>query len=821
MTKDGSPIPGRPGMPHPAEDPSGQAATDPPPLSVHRVAEDFDDDGCLVRRRFYTAGGTEVDADGEPIPPRPANVPEDARHTARHGHWFLGRTEAGGMERRIGLHCFWETDGTLKDVEYHTLDGGLLARFGTGSPLVEADRAGDAAAVELCFDLGLGNNTLVAALAAREGRTALALRILAGDGDTPAHPPESAEPVRWGEVPEEAVWVADLSAWAVGDVDPATGSARGTWRLWWGIPRPEEGPRTVVDFFAYRPSLVRAPRRWRFDGPDEERTYDGAGELLLRRTYRRGRPDAETEYLPDGTVAHRRFPGNAHGDRVDPGERIEHGERVVRVERDGALVSEEWFAGDGEGARVAEVLPCGIRVAGEPVEWWRALDPAGGLIAEGPVRPGPEGGPVGEWTLHGEEYGSGSATVGFDFDSGEPAVRRGAGLGRFAHALHMWRTMPLPEALTGVADVEWAGYQPFFGNAEDFPFLLKGLAVPDERAADYARNRLREAMLHRQTPSGIAAPAMRYVIALAESRPDDEALLRLVRRIVTRDGVAHAALELKILHQDAATQDDGAAHYAWRGREPAYFDIYTSLATAVPTWARLAREAPGPIREIARHLLAAAPGEQAAAALRDCMTAEPARPGDRDRAALGDLLLCVSSNRGAPNSALVEPFLDDGDPLLAFCAARAWRGTTWAPQPRGYPVLRGLSGPDAPGAHRTAGSDASIAEQVAITGLPPEQFRRFLDHLLTGLGTVGPFLAADLARALGGILFPEVAYNENDRLTPEQRRFVEAVIGALESRTFTDVDMIEVLRCNGLPTTADTLRGLCRREDRRNRDGRG
>ncbi|MFI6501806.1 hypothetical protein [Nonomuraea typhae] len=55
--------------------PSRETTLDGLTESVRVMVRDFDDEGCFVRQRFYTADETEVDFDGEPIPPRPANVP--------------------------------------------------------------------------------------------------------------------------------------------------------------------------------------------------------------------------------------------------------------------------------------------------------------------------------------------------------------------------------------------------------------------------------------------------------------------------------------------------------------------------------------------------------------------------------------------------------------------------------------------------------------------------------------------------------------------------------------------------------------------------
>ncbi|QDY77950.1 toxin-antitoxin system YwqK family antitoxin [Streptomyces qinzhouensis] len=799
---------------HRPDGPSQETVMDQLPESVRSMVQDFDEDGYFIRQRFWTADGSEVDLDGEPIPPRPANVPEDAQHATRHGHWYLQRFAPDGEEPSVGLHRFWETGGALKGVEYHTIDDGLRARLDYRSPLIEAERYGDGRAVEQCLALGLGTSPGAALHAAHEGLTALARRLLSGETG-----PERAEftdprtePERREAIPDEAVWVAGLKSWVVGEVDGDTGAALGTWRLWLSRPHLDADQVIVAEFRDGRPVSRREYVPWRPEDLDEEWTYDAEGEVLLHRKYERGRRKAETEYLPDGTVAHRRF------HRTD---------RVERVERDEALVSEVWFAEDG--TRRAEVAPSGLLVEGEPVEWWRGLDASGAVIAEGPVEQGLKGGPVGRWKLYGVDGADGTERAMVVFDQMD--VRRDADLGQFAHGLHLWRTLPVPDVLAGVDDIDWSRYESFFGGSEDFPFLLKGLAVPDEFASGHALGVLWDGVLHQHTVSGIAGPAMRFVIALAESGRGDQSLLELILRVVTRDGSLDATRQLKELHTAAAGAKDPAGYFGENGVESSYHEIYSCLAAATPAWARLAAGTPGTsredqdardaredreAREMAVHLLAAAPGEAAAAALRDLLAAEAARGGARDRESLGDLLLCLGLVPGDATRDLVEPFLTDEDPLLAFCAALTWVRIGATPGPQVLRLLTGaltdLPALDGFGAHWFAEGDASGDALDVLSQLPPEHSRDCLEQMCALLDSAGTFVAPRLARSLLDIVFPTEAYGEGEPLTADQRRVVGALAGTVARWNFVNVDMNEVLRLNGLPCTADELRALCAKE---------
>ncbi|MEU5161692.1 hypothetical protein AB0G74_19075 [Streptomyces sp. NPDC020875] len=788
-----------------ADGPSRETGMDQLPETVRVMIQDFDEAGYFIRQRFHTADGTEVDPEGEPIPPRPANVPEVAQHTTRHGHWYHQRFEPCGEQRNVGLHRFWETDGTFKSAEYHTAEGGLLARIGPGTtgrgnPLVEAARAGDAAAVEACLALGLGTSPGAALHAAYEEQPELARRLTAeaaGDGGTERaeFTDPRAEPERRDGIPDDAVWVPGLLSWAAGTaLDPVTGAATGTWRLWRSKPYLQADQPVVAEFSEGRMVRRREYLPWRPDRLEGEWRYDG--DRVLHRSFERGVRDAETEDLPDGTVAHRRFDGDTR--------------LVERVERDGALVAEVWFAEDG--TRSAEVCPA-TATAGdeaEPVEWWRGLDESGAVIAEGAVRPGLKGGPVGEWRLYGPD-GAEGPVVGF----GDLRVRRTGDLGRFAHGLHGWRTMSPPAALAGVDEVDWAAYRPFFGASEDVPFLLKGLAAAEPLVSRYALGVLWDMLLHQHTVSDVAGPAMRFVIALAEAAPDAADLPEFVLHVVTRDGDLEPTGQLKGLYASAAGTEKPEEYFAEYGVEPAYHRIYGDLAAAVPTWARAAAGAPGAdpeLRRIAFHLLAVAPGEAAATALRELTAAEAGRGAGRDPRTLAELLLCLALVPGDATRDLLEPFLADEDPLAAFCAALSWVRTDAGPAARALPALvDALTDPpglDGFGGLWFAGGGASGDAIGALSLLPPEHSRELLGRMCALLGEASSFSAPGIARSVLDIVFPTEAYEEGAALTADQAVVVRAIADTVASRDVVSVNLNEVLRYNGLPCTAPELRAL-------------
>src|SRR5512138_384985 len=84
-------------------------------------------------QRFRTADGKEVDLRGEPIPPRPASVPEDAYYTSEYEHWQTGEWKSvDGEEVRRGLYRYFTTTGELVRLEYY-VDGRCEASLDTRS----------------------------------------------------------------------------------------------------------------------------------------------------------------------------------------------------------------------------------------------------------------------------------------------------------------------------------------------------------------------------------------------------------------------------------------------------------------------------------------------------------------------------------------------------------------------------------------------------------------------------------------------------------------------------------------------------------------
>ncbi|MFF5210161.1 hypothetical protein [Streptosporangium sp. NPDC000396] len=171
------------------------------------------------------------------------------------------------------------------------------------------------------------------------------------------------------------------------------------------------------------------------------------------------------------------------------------------------------------------------------------------------------------------------------------------------------------------------------------------MAAPDDLAVDQALGDMWDEVLHQHTVSEIAGPTLRFMIALVAGMAQEdvpEALLEFILRVATRDGSLGATKQLRHLYETVpADQEKPTEHFLKHGVEGAYHEIYTHLAAAVPTWAKLAAGGSGGSRKTRQcgiHLLAAAPGESAGTALRACLTAEMRRDGEPDRRVLADLL---------------------------------------------------------------------------------------------------------------------------------------------------------------------------------------
>ncbi|MFM9701053.1 hypothetical protein [Streptomyces europaeiscabiei] len=242
--------------------------------------------------------------------------------------------------------------------------------------------------------------------------------------------------------------------------------------------------------------------------------------------------------------------------------------------------------------------------------------------------------------------------------------------------------------------------------------------------------------------------------------------------------------------------------FAGNGAEPAYHEVYAALADAVPTWTRLAAHRRAEIRSWAVVLLAAAPGEAAARALRDRLTAEPER-GIRAEILLGLALHEVD----ADTCRTVERHLADDDPLLRFCAALTWVRKQQFPADAGAPILvEALCGDlDATGfGSLYLGEGDPTTDAATLALLPPEQAETLLAGLCAALDEVNSIDAVSVANALLDIVFPTEAYGDGEPLTGAQRTVIRAPTAPTPgSSTSTCTRCCAATGCRATPTNSE------------------
>jgi hypothetical protein len=758
---------------------------------------------------------------------RPRAVPPEALYVPEDGLWFAGRWDAEmGPSARLGLCRFWLPDGDLVRLEYHRGRDALAiadrrpGQDGRANPLLEAARNGDEPAVEMCLAAGLGRTRGAALHAAYLGLAALARR-LSPEANAPIAPvwvqpwPDTPEPRRPANVDPAAVWVADLDAdggWLLGRVDPASGEAVGVWRAW-VVPMegtdPQDptawkraefaGGRPVrqLDFYGFRlPEGDRAGRVHEDGFPlYEEIHYAQDGEVRLRRRFddEPGRLASEVETHEDAIVTRRTFHANG---------RL----RSERVEQRGALIHEHWWAPGG--TRTAEVLPVTDAAAPTTAERWRGLN-GDRVVVEGLVaHNGRPGGPEGPWRL----LDTGDTVSFTPLTDSSFGLDRRPDLTDIALALRIWQQSPWPAALAGVDQVDWPALGTYFGSAEHFPFLLKGLSRPEPVIFDLALAQLVDPVLHQGTIEEATGPVVRFAVAVAPHGVNDDLrakLLGFIAGVATRGGRLGAAAKLKAIHRRRPPDATGAAdHFADSAVEPAYHEVYAAISDATGVWVELAAGPDDRVRRWALVLLAIAEGEPAAAALRRRVAA------DTDRIAVAEALLGLAlHDLDEASRSLLAERITDADPLLAFCAALTWLRLRAEPSPRAVDLmLAALRGRlDTAGFERLYLCSNSAPTEAATTLalLPPERAAPYLPALCAVLDEVDAVNAIAVTRALLDVCFPD-GYDEEQPLSDPQRRTVETIATSREAWRF-NANLHEVLRSNALPADRDALRALATR----------
>ena len=95
--------------------------------AVWKIVERSSDDGSrIITFEYYDREGNPIGMDGEPLPPRPASVPETGRWFPQHDFWVDGAT-LHGTSTQVGSWKWWSREGVLQREEEHRDDGSLIS----------------------------------------------------------------------------------------------------------------------------------------------------------------------------------------------------------------------------------------------------------------------------------------------------------------------------------------------------------------------------------------------------------------------------------------------------------------------------------------------------------------------------------------------------------------------------------------------------------------------------------------------------------------------------------------------------------------------
>ncbi len=100
----------------------------PPELGedVWSVEQEFNK-GIVMRSKYFTKSGKEVDFYGKNIPKRPKNVPENAEYKSKDNFWHIGNL-VRSTSKRIGIWKWWNKDGNLLREEDYDNDICIIKR---------------------------------------------------------------------------------------------------------------------------------------------------------------------------------------------------------------------------------------------------------------------------------------------------------------------------------------------------------------------------------------------------------------------------------------------------------------------------------------------------------------------------------------------------------------------------------------------------------------------------------------------------------------------------------------------------------------------
>lgn len=464
-----------------------------------RALYDERDSEWVTSIQFFDGEGQRLTLAGEPAPPRPEGVPEHAYLSDEAEVFRVGKFRDG---KHLGIHREWTLEGEPRSILYTNGDHyGRVNRFpdegkDRSHPLVAATAAGDAAAVEDLFALGLGHEPGLAIQAALAGQLELARRIA---GLPPGTAFASGKcPQRPEGLPDDALYAPGLDRWVHGSVDAERGPSAEI-RAW----KTYDDEIYNVEISSFEDGVLRLRRTHdgasEADALQEEEIFDERGQLVKKRHNEDyGTAFSEEETLPSGERVTRR----GDGDRV-------LSERLLSAE--GSPLRDLGF--DERGRRRAEFDFAAMR--------GQIFDEEGELAGSGAIDE--DGYADGAWTL---ASGAKVATGGLELQAGASTAKLLPLLARLAKE-------PVPALLKPAAQVPWTRLEGFFPmNEAAIPMFLRMIALDEPVAADFALDSMADAIYHQETITELSGPVMRFLVELVGHVQNPAVQLRLVDLLV-------------------------------------------------------------------------------------------------------------------------------------------------------------------------------------------------------------------------------------------------------------------------------------------------
>src|SRR3569623_1722370 len=414
-------------------------------------------------------------------PPRPREVPPDARWDPKDAGFEWVKGDVDGDGRRHGFYQCWTRDGRLHGE--CTYEHGNVHGANKNSAFFRSERPSPEPFAQAA------ENVWSVRYYTRDGKTNYTIRYFLRDG-TECGPDGQPLPPRPATVSPDARWFPDMDRWVCGQIARGTNLQIGHWR-WWsreGTLRHEEqrdaqgDPPLVVQ---YRADGTKQKRTERSDAGEERDYHFDDGSLSTRyRSDAAGREDYKASWLRAGTLdaeTERAFDGDA---LVRVRVKGRGGVLAFEARREGTGVACVLYGADGKTLAATGMIERD-RLAGT----WRIFDERGTLRREVDVTP-----------LALEHMVTGRGLTWR--------------LGEACFSVDDAR-LPLPARLQGVDGEPWADPDGCYSEAvEQFPRLLRALASPDPFVRAFALGAIESEIEHQGTTYPATARVVPYLARL-------------------------------------------------------------------------------------------------------------------------------------------------------------------------------------------------------------------------------------------------------------------------------------------------------------------